>query len=131
MVSLVFRSGFGAFVSAGEIPFPGNRDFGSKRRGSTVYLLEQEVRAIDAGGTILPASRQGEPLPCHGGADQVAFRDLLIGAVRDFPDRIFPARLRVAAGGTSLGAVGGEPFYVVEGRNFFARLFCTSRFRSL
>jgi hypothetical protein len=36
MVSLVFRSRFGAFVSAGKIPFPGNRDFGSKRRDSTV-----------------------------------------------------------------------------------------------
>jgi hypothetical protein len=36
MVSLVFRSRFGAFVSGGKIPFPGNRDVGSKRRGSTV-----------------------------------------------------------------------------------------------
>jgi hypothetical protein len=60
MVSLVFRSRFGAFVSAGKIPFPGNRDFGSKRRGSTALIIELEVRAIDAGGTILPACRQGE-----------------------------------------------------------------------
>ena len=35
MVPLVFGSRFGTFVSAGKIPFPGNRDFGSKRRGST------------------------------------------------------------------------------------------------
>jgi hypothetical protein len=33
------RSRFGAFVSAGKISFPGNGDFGSKRRGSTVCLL--------------------------------------------------------------------------------------------
>jgi hypothetical protein len=43
MVSLVFRSRFGAFVSAGKIPFPGNRDFGSKMRLRlhTRYLQKQ------------------------------------------------------------------------------------------
>ena len=33
--SLNLQGRFGLFVSALKIPFPGNRDFGSKRRGST------------------------------------------------------------------------------------------------
>jgi hypothetical protein len=33
-VSLNHPSGFGPFVSAVKIPFPGNGDFGSKRPGS-------------------------------------------------------------------------------------------------
>ena len=38
-----FRGRFGDFVSVHEIPFPGNRDFGSKRRGSNAGLLSREA----------------------------------------------------------------------------------------
>jgi hypothetical protein len=51
-----------AFISAGKIPFPGNRDFGSKRPGSTVRLLSRKSEQLML-GNILPASRQGESLP--------------------------------------------------------------------
>jgi hypothetical protein len=37
-------SRFGLFVSALKIPFPGNRDFGSKRHGSNAWIIELEGR---------------------------------------------------------------------------------------
>jgi hypothetical protein len=43
MTSSQLRARFGALVSAHEIPFPGNRDFGSKRRGSNAGLLSREA----------------------------------------------------------------------------------------
>ena len=39
---------------------------------SDCVIIEQEVRAIDAGGTILPASRLGESLPCMGEPTSIA-----------------------------------------------------------
>ena len=48
----------GAFVSAGKIPFPGNGDWGSQRRGSKSEINEQEgqiVEGIDrAQATLFP-----------------------------------------------------------------------------
>jgi hypothetical protein len=41
---------FGAFVSGHEIPFPGNRDFGSKRRGSNARLLRRKVEHLVLAG---------------------------------------------------------------------------------
>jgi hypothetical protein len=66
MVSLVFRSRFGAFVSGGKIPFPGNRDVGSKRRGSTVWLLSRKSEQLMLAG---PFCRQvGKASHSHGEA---------------------------------------------------------------
>jgi hypothetical protein len=60
------RSRFGAFVSAGKISFPGNRRLWFEETRFDCVIIEQEVRAIDAGRTIPPASRRDESLPCHG-----------------------------------------------------------------
>jgi hypothetical protein len=49
---LNIRSRFGLFVSSLKIPFPGKRDFGSKRLGSNALIIELEGRAPDAGGAI-------------------------------------------------------------------------------
>ena len=54
---------FGAFVSAREIPFPGNGDFGSKRRGSNVQLLSRKAQHLVLTG---PFGRQvGEASNAH------------------------------------------------------------------
>jgi len=47
MVSLVFRSRFGAFVSAGKIPFPGNRDRCAGRAPSAASTLWFEETRFD------------------------------------------------------------------------------------
>ena len=54
-------SRFGLFVSALKIPFPGNRDFGSKRLGSNAWIIELEGRACGAGGTTPPAGEACNP----------------------------------------------------------------------
>jgi hypothetical protein len=46
MTYSVLRRSFGPFVSAGKIPFPGNRDLGSKRRGSTACLLRGKAEHV-------------------------------------------------------------------------------------
>jgi hypothetical protein len=61
-VSLVFRSRFGAFVSAGKIPFPGNR---VEETRFDCVIIEQEYRggvgnAALAGCRHVPADRSGE-----------------------------------------------------------------------
>jgi hypothetical protein len=42
---LNLRGHLGVFVSAHEIPFPGNGDFGSKRRSSNPQLLSGKTGA--------------------------------------------------------------------------------------
>lgn len=41
---------FGPFVSAHEIPFPGNRDLGSKRRSSNARLLRRKTQHLMLAG---------------------------------------------------------------------------------
>jgi hypothetical protein len=54
---------FEPFVSAQEIPFPGNRDVGSKRRGSNARLLAGKAKYLVLPG---PFSRQvGETGNAH------------------------------------------------------------------
>jgi len=36
----------GAFVSAGKIPFPGNGDWGSQRRGSNLKLMSRKAKSL-------------------------------------------------------------------------------------
>jgi hypothetical protein len=50
--SLNIRSGFGLFVSALKIPFPGNRDFGSKRLGSNTLIIAASLKHSRLGGEI-------------------------------------------------------------------------------
>jgi hypothetical protein len=50
-----FLACFGAFVSVHEIPFPGNRDFSSKRRGSNARLLGGKAKHLVLAG---PFGRQ-------------------------------------------------------------------------
>ena len=50
-----FLARFGAFVSVHEIPFPGNRDFSSKRRGSNARLLGGKAKHLVLAG---PFGRQ-------------------------------------------------------------------------
>jgi hypothetical protein len=45
MAFLNLRGHLGVFVSAHEIPFPGNGDFGSKRRSSNPQLLSGKTGA--------------------------------------------------------------------------------------
>jgi hypothetical protein len=58
MTSFGLQGRFGAFVSVRKIPFPGNRDFGSKRRGSKSVSSEEEGR-VEPSQTA--KSRRGRP----------------------------------------------------------------------
>jgi hypothetical protein len=61
MTSFDLRGRFGAFVSARKIPFPGNRDFGSKRRSSKGVISEEEGRAESS----QKAKRGRRPVGAH------------------------------------------------------------------
>jgi hypothetical protein len=70
--ALIFRSRLGTFVSGGKIPFPGNRDFGSKRRGyakwAGTYKKETGVglhyQSIGSGGGIKQI--EAKTVPVYG-----------------------------------------------------------------
>jgi hypothetical protein len=54
------HSRFGCFVSALKIPFPGNGDFGSKRRGSNAGSLSGKAEQIGIGRTPATVQRSGQ-----------------------------------------------------------------------
>ena len=67
MASLNLRARFGAFVSAHEIPFPGNGDFGSKRRSSNPQPAA--ARKCATGNPILGAFVSAHEIPFPGNGD--------------------------------------------------------------
>jgi hypothetical protein len=64
---LNLQSRFGLFVSALKIPFPGNGDFGSKRRSSNVRLLSRKAEHLVLAGPF--HWQVGEPRNHHAGRE--------------------------------------------------------------